>query len=265
MKELPDLQSERPIYSFVSLASAGVYSVRIPVWILDKSEHRQRIIANLKIGTHLDKGQRGVHMSRFLEQLETTYEADVSLDYLKDNLLPKIVKTQNSESGEIEMEFDYFIPVEAPVSKVKSKLPVECKFQVSTGYPSRLVVRTPVMLVCPCSLEMSERYQAHNQRGHIEIDAQVVKFIWIENLAKIAIDAASCAVYPILKREDEKWVTDESHKHPKFVEDACREVYEEVSKMDSVRQFWVTVDSQESIHAHNAFARTSGMGTVSEY
>lgn len=253
---LPDVQSEK-VSSGVQLQWTGVRGVKIPVWILDQSNSKQRIIADFNIGTHLEKDNRGVHMSRFLEQLEPVYEEQISLDYLQNILLPSIVMAQGTWHGKLEMSFDYFMGVRAPVSGLRSKLPLRCKFKVETNWKPELTVRTPVMLVCPCSLEMSDLNQAHNQRGYVEITIRAMKFVWIEDLAKIAMDAASSPVYPLLKRADELWVTDNSHQRPRFVEDACREVVLELHKMsDAIESFVVTVESQESIHAHNAFAKT---------
>lgn len=253
---LKDLQNEED-ESGIPVYLAGISGLKLPMIVKDRLEGEQAVTVDLEIGTNLDT-KRGVHMSRFVNIMEEQYGSVLSLKILNE-LLDDIAKAQEAEVAYTSATFDYFVPKKAPASRIHSKLPVKVRFKCIKTLRPFLSVWTPVMLVCPCSLEISEKGQAHNQRATIAIHVQSSKWVWIEELVDYAELAASSPVWPLLKREDEKYVTDHSHENAAFVEDCARHVARILSD-DYPRIEWyrVRVESQESIHAHNAFAAIEG-------
>ncbi len=240
----------------IPIDSAGVSGLKLPMIVKDQQEGSQTVTVDFEIATDLWE-RRGVHMSRFVDLFEKQYGKVLSLEKVHD-LVESVAEAQKARVAYIRANFDYFVPIIAPASGIKSKLPVQVMFECSKQHKPVLKVTTPVMLVCPCSLEISELKQAHNQRAEITLGIQSTDWVWIEELVQFAYSSGSYPVFPLLKREDEKIITDEAHKRPRFVEDAVRRAVDLLTSDDRITWYSVRVESHESIHAHNAFAETYG-------
>lgn len=252
-EKMTDIQSEP--HGGMEIKKVGVTGVQVPITVKDKSEGVQHVVGTFLLSSNLPPEQRGAHMSRFIAALEGQEGQLISLRYLQTVMLPIIRGVQEQEKGHIEVTFVYFVNRSPPLTtEMKAKLPVEVKFIVGDYHSPILGVITPIMTVCPCSLELTETKQAHSQRAYVKIEMQPLDWIWIEDIVEISSLGGSGWINPLLKRPDEKWITEYSHRHPKFVEDVAREVAELIKDQLPVSWFAVYVESEESIHPHNAFA-----------
>src|SRR5690606_25698553 len=204
----------------------------------------------------LSAATKGTHMSRFVELLEAQAEPvdQPVFEALVHNMLERL----GALSGEIEMRFPYFVTKSAPVSRVRSQLDYDVCWRGSLSaesqYSFRMQVSVPATSLCPCSKEISA-YGAHNQRSIIRIDAELAEDLAIEELIAVAEASASCEVYGLLKRADEKYVTERAYDDPRFVEDLVREVALALNREPRVRGYVVEAENFESIHNHSAVAR----------
>jgi GTP cyclohydrolase I len=222
--------------------------------VADKSDGVQHTIANFNMYVFLPHNFKGTHMSRFIEILNTR-EREISIENFED-MLRQMVERLEAESGYIEMTFPYFINKSAPVSGVQSLLDYEVTFvgAIENGeYTHTTKVLVPVTSLCPCSKKISE-YGAHNQRSHITIKARVDDHVWLEELIDIAEQEASSELFGILKRPDEKHVTERAYDNPKFVEDIVRDVAVRLNAEPRVLAYVVEAENFESIHNHSAYA-----------
>jgi GTP cyclohydrolase I len=197
---------------------------------------------------------KGTHMSRFV-QILNKHEYEITVESFRE-MLSEMVTTLEAESGHIEMNFPFFVNKTAPVSGVKSLLDYEVTFigEYLNGKPSmRVKVLVPATSLCPCSKEISE-YGAHNQRSHVTVDVRPNGFIWIEDLIDLVEKQASCELYGLLKRPDEKYVTERAYDNPKFVEDLVRDVATKLNENDRIAAYIVEAENFESIHNHSAYA-----------
>jgi len=197
---------------------------------------------------------KGTHMSRFVEILNS-HEREISVESFA-TMLRDMVKRLEAEFGHIEMTFPYFINKAAPVSGVQSLMDYEITFagEVSReGHSFTMKVVVPVTSLCPCSKKISE-YGAHNQRSHVTITARTNSHVWIEELVSIAEQEASCELYGLLKRPDEKYVTERAYDNPKFVEDLVRDVATALNQDKRIDSYIVESENFESIHNHSAYA-----------
>lgn len=263
---LPDIQQEKDLRN-IPIKWVGIKDIVLPISLLNKSQKLVPIEANIKLGVGLDKNTRGTHMSRFVETLENYAAPNIysqaSEEYFGGlrihQFLRKIKKELNAPSAYLKMDFKYFITKKAPVSKKTGVLDYDCSFEGmldKDSYTFYITVKVPIMTVCPCSKEISEA-GAHNQRGFITITVQSPEkdFVWIEDLIELIEKAGSCQIYPLLKRDDEKWVTETSYKNAKFVEDVIRDVV--ILMEEAGFDFYdVKAETIESIHNHQAFAET---------
>ena len=193
-------------------------------------------------------------MSRFVEVLNS-HEREISVESF-ESILRTMVKKLETESGDIEMTFPYFVNKTAPVSRVKSLLDYEVTFigEIKKGsYKFTMKVVVPVTSLCPCSKQISA-YGAHNQRSHVSISIRTNSFVWIEELIKMAEDQASCELYGLLKRSDERYVTEKAYDNPKFVEDVVRDVAAVLNLDTRIDAYVVESENFESIHNHSAYA-----------
>lgn len=251
-KNLPDVQSEFDTRE-IAIDKVGVSGISYPVTVLDRTQKRQKTVAQINMFVDLPKHFRGTHMSRFLEVLNSHRGLITMLN--ADKILKKMIAKFEAKSAHFTMKFPYFIEKSAPVSKIKSLLNYECEFISSYSDKLDFVmgVKVPVTTLCPCSKEVSA-YGAHNQRSFINIHIRFKEFMWIEDLVKIAESAASSQIYSLLKRGDEKYVTEYAYKNPRFVEDVVREVAVGLMNDDNITWFTIEVINQESIHNHDAYA-----------
>lgn len=251
---IPDVQSSADSRR-LPIDKVGIKSIRHPVKVLDKSGGVQHTIAGFNMYVGLPHNFKGTHMSRFVEILNG-HEREISVESFESMLREMVVKLE-AETGHLEMSFPYFINKEAPVSKVKSLLDYEVSFigEILDGSRFRQTTRVvvPATSLCPCSKKISER-GAHNQRSHITITATTNSFVWIEEIVQMAEGQASCELYGLLKRPDEKLVTERAYDNPKFVEDIVRDVAGMLNADARIDAYVVESENFESIHNHSAYA-----------
>jgi GTP cyclohydrolase I len=224
------------------------------VKIADNDSGIQHTVAMFNMYVNLPHHFKGAHMSRFVEILNS-HESEISVKSF-ESILRVMVKKLETESGGIEMTFPYFINKTAPVSRVKSLLDYEVTFigEIKNGsYSFTMKIIVPVTSLCPCSKQISA-YGAHNQRSHMSISIRTNRCVWIEELIRMAEDQASCELYGLLKRSDEKYVTEKAYDNPKFVEDVVRDIAEMLNRDTRIESYIVESENFESIHNHSAYA-----------
>jgi len=200
---------------------------------------------------------KGTHMSRFVEILNQ-HEREITVKSFR-NMLSEMTERLQAESGYIEMDFPYFVNKEAPISKVKSLMDYQASFIGEiTGDQTSITVKVvvPVTSLCPCSKNISD-YGAHNQRSHVTLTVRVDSFVWIEDLIDLVEEEASCEIFGLLKRPDEKYVTERAYDNPKFVEDIVRDIAARLNDDDRIDAYIVESENFESIHNHSAYALIS--------
>ena len=250
---IPDVQSSADDRR-LAIDRVGIKGIRHPVRIGDKSGGVQHTIAMFNMYVHLPHNFKGTHMSRFVEILNS-HEREISVESF-ETILREMVERLEAESGRIEMSFPYFINKQAPVSGVQSLLDYDITFvgEISGGdYRFTMKVLVPVTSLCPCSKEISE-YGAHNQRSCVSIEAEILDPVPIEDLVAIAERSASCELYGLLKRPDEKYVTEHAYDNPKFVEDMVRDIAAALNADPRIEGYVVESENFESIHNHSAYA-----------
>ena len=248
-----DVQSERDQRN-VTIDKVGISSVSWPIQVLDRTSGTQDTIANVSLSVCLPRDYRGTHMSRFVEVL-SAQEKQVTFHNM-DNLLQMLKERLNADEAHAVFDFPYFITKSAPVSGARGRVRYDVNFSASMkGNDFDLITEliAPIQTLCPCSKEISE-YGAHNQRAHARIAARMNTMVWIEELAEIADSCASAPIYSLLKREDEKYVTEHAYNNPHFVEDSVRDLALAMERDQRITWYRVSVTSHESIHNHDAFA-----------
>jgi GTP cyclohydrolase I len=248
----------------VHLDQVGVRDLHYPITIMDRIKSKQQTTACLNLSVSLPPEQRGTHMSRFVEVLEEN-RGEVTMNTLP-GILARLQERLEADRATIEVVFPYFLERAAPATGAVGMMNYECSFTGTAGDDStcfRMSVRVPVTSLCPCSKAISD-YGAHNQRGYIEIGVEPARaptgepeFIWFEELIELAERSGSAPVYPLLKREDERFVTMQAYDNPVFVEDMVRNVAVQLREDHRVECFTVEAVNVESIHNHSAFAQTS--------
>jgi GTP cyclohydrolase IB len=254
--DLKDVQSS-PDTRGISIQKVGVKKVHLPFQILTKQGGYQQVLAEVSLSTDLNHRYRGTHMSRLMELLNAWSARQVSSIEIQQ-LLKDVRKKLDTEHGEVFIKFKYFIEKLAPVTKTRGYMDYDCQFygRVSGDeFTFILGVSVPVQLLCPCSKEISSE-GAHNQRAIISVRVEYLpdSFIWLEDLVAGLETVGSSQLYPVIKREDEKFITENAFANPRFVEDALRNVVELLKKDERICWFEAECDSYESIHNHNAFA-----------
>ncbi|PKN72146.1 MAG: GTP cyclohydrolase I FolE2 [Candidatus Cloacimonetes bacterium HGW-Cloacimonetes-3] len=252
---IPDIQNQADSRN-ITIDKVGVKGIRYPIVVEDRSSGEQHSVADLNIYVELPHHTRGTHMSRFIEILNR-YHKEAFISKL-DVFLTELKNTMKAEAAYVDISFPYFIKKHAPVSKIASLLSYDCIFNASLkdSFKLWIGVVVPVTTLCPCSKEISE-YGAHNQRSAITIRVCYHEFVWLEELISLAERHASCEIYPLLKRTDEKYVTEKAFNNPKFVEDIVRGITEELQVDKRITAFHVESENFESIHNHNAYAMIS--------
>ncbi|GFE79707.1 GTP cyclohydrolase FolE2 [Steroidobacter agaridevorans] len=238
----------------IPINKVGIKDVYHPVRVKDRSSGEQHTIANFNMYVALPHNFKGTHMSRFVELLHGN-EREISVESFRD-ILAQMTEKLNAQTGHIEMEFPFFVMKKAPVSGVESLMNYQASLigELHNGVSELwLKVVVAATSLCPCSKDIS-KYGAHNQRSHITIKAKVDGHMWLEELIDIAESEASCEVYGILKRADEKHVTERAYENPKFVEDIVRDVAVRMNNEARVRAYVVEAENFESIHNHSAYA-----------
>ena len=261
---IPDVQS-LPDTRNLSIDRVGIRDIRQPVRIADRSGDEHPSIGTFSMYVQLAPEVKGTHMSRFVEILEE-HPGVYSLETFPE-LVREVAARLDSERCEVEMHFSYFMKKAAPVTGITGTLDFEVMLAAvldGDRLTEQLRVQVPVTSLCPCSKTISE-YGAHNQRSHVIATVELTEAFWIEDMIELLEDKGSCQLYPLLKRPDEKHVTEEAYENPKFVEDIARDVAVAFNEDDRIGRFHVTVENFESIHNHSAFAEiTGGMPEVIE-
>ena len=238
----------------IAIDKVGIKAIRHPVKVLDKTGGAQHTIANFGMYVYLPHHFKGTHMSRFIEILNGN-EREFSVESFEQTLRQMVVKLE-AESGHVEMNFPYFVNKKAPVSGVQSLMDYDVTFigEIRRGeYIQTMKVLVPCTSLCPCSKQISQ-YGAHNQRSHVTITARTNSFVWIEDIIQIAEENASSQLYGLLKRPDEKFVTEKAYENPKFVEDLVRDVAAALNKDQRIDAYVVEAENFESIHNPSAYA-----------
>jgi GTP cyclohydrolase I len=238
----------------IPINKVGIKDIYHPVKVKDRSRGEQHTVANFNMYVNLPHDFKGTHMSRFVDILNR-HEQEISVDSF-GRMLAEMTEYLDASAGHIEMTFPYFVMKKAPVSGIESLMDYRASIfgEHRDGRTSVwLKVVVTATSLCPCSKAISA-YGAHNQRSHITITAKIASHMWLEELIDIAEREASCEVYGLLKRTDEKYVTERAYDNPKFVEDLVRDVAVALNADERVRAYIVESENFESIHNHSAYA-----------
>jgi len=249
MKDIQNHKDDRNI----DIDQVGVKGIRYPITVLDKNMGKQQTVAKINMYVNLPRHYKGTHMSRFVEILNE-HSSRISLQNFSE-ILEEVKSRLDAESAHMEITFPYFVRKMAPVSGSEGMMEYKCTFKGSLNSGSDLVtiIQVPISTLCPCSKEISD-FGAHNQRGEVTLQVRFKKFIWIEDLISLVEASASSDVYSVLKREDEKFVTEKAYNNPMFVEDIVRDIAQKLNKDPNITWFAVGSENFESIHNHNAYA-----------
>jgi GTP cyclohydrolase I len=238
----------------IPIERVGIKGLTYPIRVMDKTNQMQSTVAEIDAYVGLPADVRGTHMSRFVEIINGE-RTEITLRSLP-SLLQSIQRKLESDSAHLQVRFQYFLEKAAPVSGALSLMNYPCEFNASLEHDAfmfTLVVTVPVTSLCPCSKAVS-KYGAHNQRSHIKVHIQSHDFVWIEDVVQAVEKSASAPLYALLKRSDEKWVTEQAYENAKFVEDLVRDSLIQLKKLPGARHIRVLAENFESIHNHSAFA-----------
>lgn len=264
MKEpstLPDIQLVKDLRG-IALDDVGINNFILPLNLVNKSGRRQTVTATAALTVSLDAALKGTHMSRLVTVISDWSKSDIlNLNIL--GLLEETTRSLHSDKARVELQFRYFAERLSPVTKIACDTSYLCSLQgvlkksPETSYHLVIGLQIPVSTLCPCSKAIS-KHGAHNQRSIINaklaINTESLELVNLEELISSLEDSASCPVYPLLKRVDEKYVTERQYENPKFVEDVVRDAALILRENPGVLGFSLQVTSEESIHAHNATA-----------
>ncbi len=238
----------------IPINKVGIKDIRHPVRVKQRSGGEQHTVANFNMYVNLPHNFKGTHMSRFVEIL-SSHDYEITVESFRE-MLTEVTEKLEAEAGHIEMRFPYFVNKTAPVSGVQSLMDYDVTF-IGEKCGDKIDIWVKVVVaatsLCPCSKKISD-YGAHNQRSHITLDVKMSGFMWLEDLIDIAEEEASCEVFGILKRPDEKYVTEKAYDNPKFVEDLVRDVAARLNADERVQAYVVESENFESIHNHSAYA-----------
>ena len=254
VNEMQDVQNQRD-YRNIPIDKVGIKNLKYPVTVRDKRDGYQHTIATINMYVSLPHKNRGTHMSRFVELLHL-FRPEVSLKKFSA-ILEDMKKHLNAMSAHVDITFPYFIEKRAPMSGAMGLMDYTCRIIGSSDADEKVdlvsEVIVPISSVCPCSKEISDM-GAHNQRGRVCLGTRFKKFIWMEDMIELVEQSASCDVFSILKRVDEKYVTEKAFSNPKFVEDIVRDIAQRLKEDDNITWFKVSAENFESIHNHSAYA-----------
>ncbi len=250
---IPDIQSS-PDARQIPINKVGIKDIRHPVRVRERNGGEQHTVAQFSMYVSLPQDFKGTHMSRFVKILNQ-HEREITVESFQE-MLHEMAERLDAQAGHIEMCFPYFINKSAPVTGVQSLVDYEVSFigEIKEGQAQTLLrVIVPVTSLCPCSKEIS-RYGAHNQRSHVTLQARLDGFVWIEELIELVENEASCELYGLLKRPDERYVTEKAYDNPKFVEDMVRDIAVRLNRDPRITAYSVASENFESIHNHSAYA-----------
>ena len=250
---IPDIQSSEDT-RYINIDRVGIKDIRHPIVVRDRSGRDQHTVATFNMYVSLPHNFKGTHMSRFVEILNH-HEYEITVESFK-HMIVEMTEILQAEAGHIEMSFPFFMTKFAPISKVQSLMDYQVSFigQIKNQVTSVLVkIIVPITSLCPCSKNISD-YGAHNQRSHVTVQARLRSFVWVEELIEMIEKVGSCELYGLLKRPDEKYVTEKAYDNPKFVEDIVRDVAIRLNADDRITAYVVESENFESIHNHSAYA-----------
>ena len=251
---LPDTQGLTDTRN-LPINKVGIKDILHPMIIKQRCGKKQTTVANFNMYVNLPHNLKGTHMSRFVHILNS-HEDYITVEIFK-KMIGEMLILLEAESGHVEMSFPYFIKKTAPVSKVQSLLDYNVSLigEIRKNESNlKVKVTIPVTSLCPCSKKISD-YGAHNQRSHVTVTVTVKEFIWIEEIIDIVEKEASSELYALLKRPDEKFVTEKAYDNPKFVEDMVRDISSHFNNDDRISEYIVESENFESIHNHSAYAQ----------
>ena len=252
-RKLYDKQSERD-HRELRIDKVGVRGLRFPIQVRDKARSVQNTVATIGMFVDLPKEFKGTHMSRFVEALNA-HGSVIHVENIMD-ILRSLQKRLNSATSHLEIEFPYFMSKKSPVSRKRSLMDYLARFDAAAcgdEIDFVLTVKAHVTTLCPCSKAIA-RYSAHNQRGLVTVALRFSKPVWIEDVVTMVESSASSELYALLKRQDEKFVTERAYENPVFVEDLVRNVALKLNAHPQVTWYKVEAENFESIHNHNAYA-----------
>ncbi len=251
-KNLIDTQNA-PDTRNIAIDKVGVKDIRYPIVVLDKTNESQHTIASINMYVDLPHQFKGTHMSRFIEILNE-HRGEITVGKFPD-ILELMKQRFDASTAHVDVHFPYFIEKTAPVSGLKGLMEYGCRYTGTYSKDMDIVIEVtvPVLTLCPCSKEISER-GAHNQRGMVKVAVRFDSFVWIEEIIAAVERSASSPVYSLLKRTDEKFVTESAYDNPMFVEDVVRETALNVGAIGPITWFRVEAENWESIHNHSAYA-----------
>ncbi|MDH3999231.1 MAG: GTP cyclohydrolase FolE2 [Desulfuromonadales bacterium] len=249
---MPDMQQSRDDRN-IAIDKVGVKDIRYPIVVMDKSKERQQTVARINMYVDLPHHFKGTHMSRFVEILNQ-HHGQISIEGI-DAILQEMKTRLEASRAHLELEFPYFIEKRAPASGARSLMEYQCRMAGSLGESDDFVlgVTVPVTSLCPCSREISER-GAHNQRSAVTVEIRYREHVWLEDLIEWVEGCGSAPVFALLKREDEKALTEQAYDNPMFVEDMVRAVTERLAQQPEITWFRIECENFESIHNHSAYA-----------
>jgi GTP cyclohydrolase I len=250
---MADVQN-RPDTRRLKIDQVGVKDIRYPITVRSKNQHEQRTVASVNMYVELPHHHKGTHMSRFIEII-SRHRDSISVQSVSA-ILSDMKQRLDADSAHLELAFPYFIEKLAPVSGAVSLMEYNCLLlgTQKNGRPDITVgVGVPITTLCPCSKEISD-FGAHNQRGLVTVKVGFRKFFWMEDLIRLVETSCSSEVFSLLKRADEKYVTEAAYNNPMFVEDVVREVAVKLMADDTFTRFSIAAENFESIHNHSAYA-----------
>jgi GTP cyclohydrolase IB len=249
---LPDTQNQNDKRE-IPINKVGIKSLKYPIAVKDKDSGIQHTVATISMTVDLPKEFKGTHMSRFVEVLMNKREIHIDSIY---EILKEMQNKLKSQSAHIELEFPYFKEKLAPVSRKPSLMDYMIRYHAVVNKDKKDLIMTviiPVKTLCPCSKNIS-KYGAHNQRGEVTVSVRFTNNVWFEDIISIVEQSASSELFTLLKREDEKYVTEKAYENPVFVEDVVRNVVLKLKENPDILWYSVEAENFESIHNHNAYA-----------
>jgi GTP cyclohydrolase I len=252
---LADVQSSRDERN-IPIDRVGVRNVKYPINVRERGNGVQRTVGTFTLAVDLPRHFKGTHMSRFLEVLGQ-HSFEIGGDTI-ETILSELRERLDARSAHLDVRFVFFREKAAPITGKKGMMGYECGFIASGGAENdfQIFLNVPVTTLCPCSREISD-FGAHNQRGYVQVTIRPKGLLWLEDVIDLIEQSASSPLYPVLKRPDEKYVTEQAYLNPRFVEDMVREVATRLDRLSNVESYEIEVENQESIHDHNAYASLS--------
>jgi len=254
INDIPDIQGTADTRR-IAIDQVGIKDIRYPITVRDRAGEALPTVAHATMTVQLPEQYKGTHMSRFIEILHQ-HKEPISADTF-GALLESMLTRLEAEAGRIVLAFPFFARKAAPVTGKESLLDYEVSLIGERDLDGKrsfyIGVQIPVTSLCPCSKEISD-YGAHNQRAHVTVNARVDGPIWIQDIIDLVEEAASCQLYAILKRPDEKYVTERAYDNPKFVEDMIRDMAGALDREDRIRAYTLEAENFEAIHNHQAYA-----------